>query len=130
MGAAHADTVAQLCMGHNTLAKKSIAIAIIQGYHNRQSQLLPNKDVALILWGNKITGNILSPLQFHASKEVARKYLANRKKGQVVKQTFQRGRLGTLGTGSQEHGGDVQDMAVKAKFRFLQYKGPGWPLLW
>jgi hypothetical protein len=64
----------------NTLAKKSISIAIIQGYHNRQSQLLPNKDVALIIWGSKITGKILSPLWFHASKEVGRKYLGNRKK--------------------------------------------------
>jgi hypothetical protein len=62
------------------LAKKSITTAIIQGDHDRQSQLLPNKDVALIIWGDKITGYILSPLRFHASKEVARKYLGNCKK--------------------------------------------------
>jgi hypothetical protein len=59
------------------LAKKSITTAIIHGYHDRQSQLLPKEDVALIIWGNKITGNILPPLWFHVSKEVAMKYLAN-----------------------------------------------------
>jgi hypothetical protein len=63
------------------LPKNSITTAINQGYHDRQSQLLPNKDVALITWGNKITGDILSTLWFHASKEVARKYLANCKMG-------------------------------------------------
>jgi hypothetical protein len=31
--------------------------------------------VALVKWGNKVTGNILSPLIFHASKEVARQHL-------------------------------------------------------
>jgi hypothetical protein len=29
----------------------------------------------LVIWGNKVTGNILSPLRFHASKEVARQHL-------------------------------------------------------
>jgi hypothetical protein len=64
----------------NMLAKNSITTAINQGYHDRQSQLLPNKDVALIIWVDKIIGDILSSLRFHASKGEARKYLANRKK--------------------------------------------------
>jgi hypothetical protein len=64
----------------NMLAKNSITTAINQGYHDRQSQLPPNEDMALIVWSDKITGDISSPLQFHASKEVARKYLANHKK--------------------------------------------------
>jgi hypothetical protein len=102
----------QLNCVSNMLAKKSITTAIIQGYHNRQSQLLPNEDVALMIWAEKITGDISSPLRFHASKEVARKYLANCKKGQVVKQMFQHGRLGTLGTGPQKQGGYIQDMAI------------------
>jgi hypothetical protein len=72
----------------NMLVKKSITTAIIQGYHNRQSQILSNEDVALIMWGYKITGNILSPLQFHASKEVARKYLANCKKDKWSNERF------------------------------------------
>ena len=29
----------------------------------------------MLVWGNKITGNILSPICFYASKELARKYL-------------------------------------------------------
>ena len=42
----------------NTLAKKSITTAIIDEYHDRQSQLLPKEDVALVIWGTKITGDI------------------------------------------------------------------------
>jgi hypothetical protein len=72
----------------NMLAKNSITTAIIQGYHNRQSQLLANKDVALIIWGNKIIGNTSSPLRFHASKEVPRKYLANCKKDKWSNKNF------------------------------------------
>ncbi len=72
----------------NTLAKKSITTAIIHGYHDIQSQLLPKEDVALVIWGNKITGNILPPLWFHASKEVARKYLATHKKDRSSNKRF------------------------------------------
>jgi hypothetical protein len=72
----------------NTLGMNSITTAINQGYHNRQSQLLPNKDVALIIWGDKITCEILSPLRFHASKEVARNYLANHKKDKWSNERF------------------------------------------
>ncbi len=111
------------------LAKKSITTAIIHGYHDRQSQLLPKEDVALVIWGTKFTGNILPPLRFHASKEVARKYLATRKKDKYSKKAFQCGGLGTLGPCSQEQGGYVQDVAVQATFGFLQYEGSGRPLL-
>jgi hypothetical protein len=72
----------------DTLAKESITTAIIHGYHDRQSQLLPKKDVALVIWGTKITGNISPPLRFHASKEVARKYLATRKKDKWSNKCF------------------------------------------
>ncbi len=72
----------------NTLAKKSITTEIIHGYHDRQSQLLPKEDVALVIWGNKITGDILPPLRFHASKEVARKYLATCKKDKWSNKRF------------------------------------------
>ncbi len=69
-------------------AKKSITTAIIHGYHDRQSQLLPKEDVALVIWGTKITGNILPSLRFHASKEVARKYLATCKKDKWSNKCF------------------------------------------
>jgi hypothetical protein len=59
----------------DTLAKRALTMAIISGYHNRPTQLLPRKVVALVIWGNKVTGNISSPLRFHASKELARNYL-------------------------------------------------------
>ncbi len=61
----------------NTLAKKVLMNAIISGYHDRPTQLLPRKDVALVIWGNKVTGNISPLLCFHASKELARNYLWN-----------------------------------------------------
>ncbi len=72
----------------NTMAKRSITLAINHGYHGRQSQFLPKEDVALVIWGNKVTGNILTPLRFHASKEVARKHLATRKKDKWSNEYF------------------------------------------
>jgi hypothetical protein len=59
----------------NTLAKMALLLAIISGYHDRPTQILPRKDVALVIWGNKVTGDISTPLCFHASKELARNYL-------------------------------------------------------
>jgi hypothetical protein len=42
----------------DTLAKCLVTAAIHGGYHNRPTQLLPKEDVALVIWGNKITGDI------------------------------------------------------------------------
>ena len=64
----------------DTLAKRAITTALLHGYHSRQSQLLPKEDVALIIWGNKVTGDISSPLRFHTSKEVARQHLGTCRK--------------------------------------------------
>ena len=64
----------------DTLAKQAVMSAMTQGYHNRSTQLLPKEDVAVVIWGNKITNDVSHPIRFHASKEVARKYLGNRKK--------------------------------------------------
>ena len=38
------------------------------------------KKGALVIWGNKVTGDISTPLCFHASKEIARNYLRTRAK--------------------------------------------------
>ena len=66
----------------NSLAKQAVTKAIIDGYHKGQAQLLPREDLALIVWGDKVTGNISSPIRFHASKAVARKnHLHQWKKG-------------------------------------------------
>jgi hypothetical protein len=62
----------------DTLAKKALLSAIISGYHDRPTQILPCKDVALVIWVNKVTGDISTPLRFHASKELARNYLGTR----------------------------------------------------
>ncbi len=62
----------------NTLAKRVLTAAIISGYNNRPTQLLPREDVALVIWGNKVTRGISTPLCFHASKELARSYLQTR----------------------------------------------------
>jgi hypothetical protein len=67
--------VQQLNYVCDTLAKQAISTATLQGYHSRQSQFLPKEDVALVIWGNKVTGNLSSPLRFHTSKEVMRQYL-------------------------------------------------------
>jgi hypothetical protein len=59
--------VQQLKCVCNTMAKRSITLAINHGYHGRQSQFLPKEDMALVIWGDKVTGNISTPLRFHAS---------------------------------------------------------------
>jgi hypothetical protein len=64
----------------NTLAKRAVTTAIIDGYHKGQAQILPKEDVALIVWGDKVTGNISGPLRFHASTAVARKYHTHQRK--------------------------------------------------
>jgi hypothetical protein len=72
----------------DTLAKQAITIALLHGYHSRQSQLLPKEDVALIIWGNKVTGDISPPLRFHASKEVARQHLGMHRKDKWTNDKF------------------------------------------
>ena len=64
----------------DTLAKRSVTNAILNGYQSTPTQLLPKEDVALIIKGNKITDDIAQPIRFHASKESARKYFITRKK--------------------------------------------------
>ncbi len=72
----------------NTLAKQAVTLAMTQGYHDRPTQLLPKEDVAVVIWGNKITDDVSSPIRFHASKEVARRYLGNRKKNPWPNEQF------------------------------------------
>jgi hypothetical protein len=64
----------------DTLIKRAVTTAIIKGYHNGPTSILAWEDVALIVWGDKITGNILGPLRFHASKSVTHKYLMHQRK--------------------------------------------------
>ncbi len=72
----------------DTLAKRSVTNAIRHGYHDRPTQILPKEDVALIIWGNKITGDISPHLRFHANRAVARKYLASRPKHKWSNERF------------------------------------------
>ena len=50
--------------------------------------MLPKEDVALIIWGNKIMGDISPHLRFHANRVVARKYLASRPKHKWSNERF------------------------------------------
>jgi hypothetical protein len=72
----------------DTLAKRAITTAIISGYLDRPTQLLPREDVALAIWGNKVTGNISSPLHFRASKELARNYLQTQSRDRWTNENF------------------------------------------
>ena len=72
----------------DTLAKNSVSNAISLGYHDRPTQYLPKEDDALVIWGNKITGDISPHLRFHASKEIARKYLTSRRKDKWTNDRF------------------------------------------
>jgi hypothetical protein len=43
-------------------------------------QIFHGEDVAIVIWGNKITNDVSHPVRFHASKEVARRILTDTKK--------------------------------------------------
>jgi hypothetical protein len=73
----------------NTLAKKALSLAIISGHHDRPTQILPREDVALVIWGNKVSGDISTPLHFHASKELARNYLRTRTRDKWPNECFE-----------------------------------------
>jgi hypothetical protein len=72
----------------DTLAKQAVTLAMMQGYHDRPTQLLPKEDVAVVIWGNKITNDVSHSIRFHASKEVTRQYLGNRKKNSWPNEQF------------------------------------------
>jgi hypothetical protein len=59
----------QMNLIFDTLAKKAITTAIIKEDHDKPTQMLSRENVALVIWGSKVTGDVSSPLQFHASKE-------------------------------------------------------------
>jgi hypothetical protein len=66
-----------------------VTTAIIKRYHNKPTQLLSCKDVALVVWGNKVTGNISGLLQFHTSKAVTRNYFQHRKRNKRASDCFE-----------------------------------------
>jgi hypothetical protein len=49
----------------DTLPKQAVTLAMTHGYHDRPTQLLPKEDVAVVIWGNKITDDISNPIRFH-----------------------------------------------------------------
>jgi hypothetical protein len=72
--------VQQLNCVCNTTAKGAVHRAIATGYISTPTQILPREDIAIIIWGNKITSDVFHPIWFHASKEIAQGLLANTKK--------------------------------------------------
>ena len=69
--------------------KKALLSAIISGYHDRPTRILRCEDIALVIWGNKVTGDVSTPLRFHASKEVARNYLRTRTRDKWPNKRFE-----------------------------------------
>jgi hypothetical protein len=95
------------------LAKQAVTNAIMKGCHNSPTQILPREDVALIVWGDKIMGDVSSSLRFHASKSVARKYYIHQwKSWQVDNQAIRGSRLGTFGSRPQIQAQQLQSMAI------------------
>jgi hypothetical protein len=66
----HLSLVQQLNCVCDTTAKGAVQIAITAEYISTPTQILPQKDVAIVIWWNKIT-DVSHPVRFHASKEVA-----------------------------------------------------------
>ncbi len=110
MGAAHTDTVAQLCMQHTG---KEIHY---NSHHPRLSQQAvsasPQQRCGSDNMGWQHHWQYLVSLAVPCKQRGGKEIFGKSQKGQVVKQMFQHGRLGTLGTGSQEQVGYVHDMAV------------------
>jgi hypothetical protein len=89
MDPAQSHTTAQLHC--NTLAKRAVTTAIVAGYHRGPTQILPREDVALIIWVDKVTGNISGSLGFHANKSAACKYQVHQqKKGKWTHEQFEK----------------------------------------
>ncbi len=121
--------VQQLNCVCNTMAKRSITLGIKNGYHDRQFQFLPKEDVALVIWGNKVTGNILPPLRFHASKEVARRHLAMRKNDKWSNECFDAVDWEHLDLALMNKADMYKLWRSKQHLSFLRYKGSGWQIL-
>ena len=103
--------------------------AIINGYHKEQAQILPKEDVALIVWGDKVTGDISGPLRFHASKAVARKYhIHQQKKAKWKPEQFEEVDWEHLDLALKSKA-DKYRIAIKADFWFLWNKSASRPLL-
>jgi hypothetical protein len=71
--------IQQMNCVRDTLAKAALTTAINTGHYQGPTQFLPREDAALVVWGEKITGNISQIVRFHSSKEVARKHLQNQR---------------------------------------------------
>jgi hypothetical protein len=66
----------------------ALTSAIFQGHQETPTQLLPWEDIALIVWGNKVTGDVSGPLRFHDSKAVTQKYLQQQKNNKWMPNKF------------------------------------------
>jgi hypothetical protein len=64
----------------DTTKKGAVQRAIATGYISTPTQMLPQEDIAIVIWGNKITSDVSHPIRFHASKEIAQGLLADTKK--------------------------------------------------
>ena len=72
--------VQQLTCVCNTTAKGADQRAIATGYISTWTKILPQEDIAIVIWGNKITSDVSHPVRFYASKEIARGLLSDTKK--------------------------------------------------
>jgi hypothetical protein len=72
--------VQQLNCMCDTTAKSAVQRAIATRYISTLTQILPQEDIAIVIWGNKITSDVSHPVRFYASKEIARGLLSDTKK--------------------------------------------------
>ncbi len=94
--------VQQLNCVCDTNAKGAVQRAITTGYISTPTQTLPREDIAIVIWGNKITSNDSHSVRLHASKEIALGAVRYKK---VAAGLLWGGRLGISWSG---HGVQVQ----------------------
>ncbi len=72
--------VQQLNCVCNITAKGAVQRAITTRYMSTPTRILPQEDIAIVTWENKITSDVSHPVRSHASKEIAQGLLSNMKK--------------------------------------------------
>jgi hypothetical protein len=89
--------------------------------------MLPREDVAIVIWGNKITGNVSHPVWFHASKEIAQGLIADTMKW--PHDHFDKVDWEHLDLAMASKSNMYKIWRSKQHTGFLRNQGPGWKIL-
>jgi hypothetical protein len=113
----------------DTLAKRALTMALSTGYHKRLTHFLSREDAALVVWGEKITGDISQKICFHACKEEARKHLQTWKVNHWSAESFEEVDWEHLDLSLAQKPDMYKIWRSKQKLRLLRNTSPSWQIL-